>query len=267
MKLYFREYGQGRLFIILHGLLGMSDYWIPLAKQLADKFRVIIPDLRNHGQSPHSDDFSYAQMQSDIEKLLFELQIGSCMLLGHSMGGKLAMLLALSRPDLVDKLIVADISPVDYPIDESNEIILALNKINLSVISNREELQFAIKNATEDKMLQGLILKNISAHGSSEFSWKPDLESIWRNLRDIYSFHSHGLHPDRYRDRASESASFNKETLFIKGDNSPYITENHHSIISELFPRSEIVTIENAGHWLHAEKPAEFYDACVHFLL
>jgi len=266
MKLFFREFGSGKPIIILHGLLGMSDHWIPLAKQLSDKFRVIIPDLRNHGQSPHSVDFSYSYMQSDIEEFLSELQIDSCLLLGHSMGGKLAMLLALNHPEIVDRLIVADISPMEYPMGEDNEMILVLKKINLSAVNSREELQCAIQTATEDKMLQGLILKNISAQGSSEFSWRPDLESILNNLQEIYNFHCHGLHPDCDRDRASEKSGFNKETLFIRGGNSPYITENHHSIISELFPRSEIVTIENAGHWLHAEKPAEFYAVCRRFL-
>ncbi|HBG70314.1 MAG: hypothetical protein A2W93_16010 [Bacteroidetes bacterium GWF2_43_63] len=273
MKLYFREYGQGQPLIILHGLLGMSDHWIPLAKQFSEQFHVVVPDLRNHGQSPHAEDFSYRCMQSDIMELLSDLQLKSCNLLGHSMGGKLAMQLALNHPEKVDKLIVGDISPVDYPMDEDNEIVQALNKTNLSAVHSREELQFVIQNATADKMLQGLILKNISVQGSSEFSWKPDLESITKNLQKIYNFHCHGLQirdsENCYRDRASENSeksSFNKETLFIRGGNSTYITQNHHAIISELFPLSEIVTIENAGHWLHAEKPAEFYAACMRFL-
>ena len=261
MKLYFREYGQGQPLVILHGLLGMSDHWIPLAKQFAEHFHVVVPDLRNHGQSPHAEDFSYKYMLSDIVELLSDLQIKSCNILGHSMGGKLAMSLALSYTEMVDRLIVADISPVEYPIDKDNEMVQAMNRMNLSAVHNREELRQMIQLATKDIMLQGLILKNISAHGTSEFSWKPDLESITKNLQEIYGFHSHGL-----QIRASEKAGFNKETLFIKGGNSRYISENHYPEIAALFPQSKIVTIENAGHWLHAEKPAEFYESCIRFL-
>jgi len=262
MKLYFREYGQGQPLVILHGLLGMSDHWIPLAKQFAEHFHVVVPDLRNHGQSPHAEDFSYKYMQSDIEELLNDLQIKSCNILGHSMGGKLAMSLALSCPEMMDRLIVADISPVEYPNDEDNDMVQAMNRMNLSAVHSREELRHMIQLATKDIMLQGLILKNISAHGTSEFLWKPDLESITKNLHEIYGFHSHGL-----QIRASEKAGFNKETLFIKGGSSHYISENHYPEIAALFPQSKIVTIENAGHWLHAEKPAEFYEACMNFLL
>jgi len=266
MKLFYREYGTGKPLFILHGLLGMSDHWIPLAKQFSEHFRVIVPDLRNHGQSPHSPDFSYEKMQSDIEEMMSDFCIESAIILGHSMGGKLAMQLALHHPEKVDRLIVADISPVEYPMEENNEMLQAMNKMNLSAVSNREELRQMVQMATKDIMLQALILKNISAQGSSDFSWKPDMESITKNLQEIYRFHRHGLHPGCYQDRGGEKHSFNKETLFIRGGNSTYITQNQHAIISELFPRSEIVTIENAGHWLHAEKPAEFHEACVRFL-
>ncbi|HPE99287.1 MAG TPA: alpha/beta fold hydrolase [Bacteroidales bacterium] len=265
MKLFFREYGQGQPLVILHGLLGMSDHWIPLAKQFAEQFHVVVPDLRNHGQSPHAEKFSYKHMQADIEELLSDLQIKSCNLIGHSMGGKLAMHLALNHSEMVDKLIVADISPIDYPIDEDNEMVQAINRMNLSSVNNREELRQMIQWATNDPMLQGLILKNISSKGLSGFSWKPDLENITKNLQEIYDFRCH-----EFQIRASESidkASFNKETLFLKGDNSQYISENHYPKIAALFPQNKITTIENAGHWLHAEKPAEFYEVCMNFLL
>lgn len=277
MKLYFREFGQGHPLVILHGLLGMSDHWIPLAKQFAEHFHVVVPDLRNHGLSPHAEDFSYKYMLSDIVELLSDLQIKSCNILGHSMGGKLAMSLALSYPEMVNRLIIADISPVEYPIDKDNEMVQAMNRMNLSAVHNREELRQMIQLATKDIMLQGLILKNISSHGTSEFSWKPYLESITKNLQEIYGFHCHGLQihaseSDRASENclsgcASEKVSFNKETLFIKGGKSPYISEKHYPEIAALFPQSKTVAIENAGHWLHAEKPAEFYEACINFLL
>lgn len=270
MKLYFRESGQGQTLVILHGLLGMSDHWIPLAKQFAEHFHVVVPDLRNHGRSPHAEDFSYKYMKSDIEELLSDIQIKSCNFLGHSMGGKLAMHIALSCPEIVDKLIVADISPVEYSPDKTNDMMQTMNRMNLSALKNREELQQMIQMATKDIMLQKLILKNISKHGISNFFWKPDMESITKNLQEVYNFNWRGFKNNDSEpilsDCICEKAGFNKETLFIKGGNSPYISENHYLEIAALFPQSKIVTIEDAGHWLHAEKPSEFYEVCIHFL-
>jgi len=255
MKLFFREYGTGKPMIMLHGLLGMSDHWIPLAKQLSIYFRVIIPDLRNHGQSPHSNDFSYETMQSDIVELMHELNINSATMIGHSMGGKLAMMLALNHPEKVEQLIVEDISPVAYSADDNHEIIQAIKKINLSAINNRDVLRQIVLKATADPMLQGLISKNISTGTDHPFTWKPDINSISDNLRNIYSF------------PVSAEKNYNKQTLFIKGGNSPYIADSHHSTIHRFFSQAKISTIEGSGHWVHAEKPVEFFEACRAFLI
>ncbi len=255
MKLFFREYGTGKPMIMLHGLLGMSDHWIPAAKQFSNNFRVIIPDLRNHGQSPHSTDFSYEIMQSDIAELMHELNINTATVIGHSMGGKLAMLLALNHPEKVEQLIVEDISPVEYSADENHEIIQAIGKIHLSAINNREELRQSVLKATPDPMLQGLISKNMTTGTDHPFMWKPDISSISDNLTNIYSF------------PVSAEKNYYKQTLFIKGGNSPYIADSHMSTIHQFFPQAKISTVEDSGHWVHAEKPVEFFEACRAFLL
>lgn len=254
MKLFFREYGSGQPMIILHGLLGMSDHWIPLAKKFPENFHVIVPDLRNHGQSSHDSEFNYEAMQSDIIELLQELGIKKSVFIGHSMGGKLAMLLALSHPAMVEKLIIADISPVAYPLDADHEMMQVFNKINPETAQSRNELQQMITETTTDPLLQGLIVKNIIAGINGSFRWKPDMNSISRNLERIFDF------PDL------KNVSYNKPALFIKGSRSNYIRRKDFQTINMLFTSNRILTIENAGHWLHAEKPNEFFQICIDFL-
>lgn len=254
MKLYFREYGSGQPLVILHGLLGMSDLWIPLAKKFSENFHVIVPDLRDHGQSPHDSEFNYEAMQSDIKELMQELGIKKSVFIGHSMGGKLAMLLALNHPVMVEKLIIADISPVDYPLEADHEMLEVFNKIYPETVQSRNELQQMISETTTDPMLQGLILKNIIAGINGSFRWKPDMNSISDNISRIFDF------------PVPENKSYINPVLFIRGNTSNYILPSHLPEIVFLFPLHCMKSIDNAGHWLHAERPNEFYQICINFL-
>jgi pimeloyl-ACP methyl ester carboxylesterase len=224
-------------------------------RRFANHFHVFVPDLRNHGQSPHNEDFSYHFMVLDMLEFFKDQKIEHFNMIGHSMGGKLAMHIALDYPELVNKMVVGDISPVNYPINESNEIIKIIKEINLPAVSNRQELNQMIHSATKNNLLQGLILKNISSKNENGFYWKSNTQSILNNLENIYSFNSNNKKP------------FNKKVLFLKSDNEMYVSEKHYPEISEFFPNNEIKTIRDTGHWLHAEKPDEFYDICINYLL
>lgn len=245
--------GEGKPLIILHGFLGMSDNWKTLGKQYVENgFEVHLIDQRNHGRSTHSDEFSYELMVSDLLKYCNHHQLSTICLLGHSMGGKTAMFFATTYPEKVDKLLVADIGPKYY--DPHHQTILkGLNSINFTEIKSRNDADKQLANYVTDFGTRQFLLKNIYRKTKTEFDFRCNLESLTTNYNSI-------------GDALPTNSIFNKKTLFLKGDKSNYITEKNIPLINHHFPLASIQSIENAGHWLHAENPKMFFDKSILFL-
>ena len=242
MELYAREFGQGSPVLILHGLFGFSDNWQTIAKSLAITHTVITPDLRNHGRSPHVTGHSYPEMAEDIHAFLEARWIFSTGVIGHSMGGKVAMQLALHHPDMVDKLVVVDMDPGQAD-DNQSDIFAALLGLDLNKITSRQEADIYLTKRVSDLGTRQFLLKNITRNENGTFSWKMNLPELWKHYADI-------LGP-------VTGEPFDKPTLFIRGSRSDYIKDSDLPAIKKLFPQAELITIEGAGHWVHAEKPAE----------
>ncbi len=251
MKLFFQEYGTNQPLIILHGMLGTLDNWHTLSKTFATSFRVLAVDLRNHGRSPHSNTFTYKAMAEDVHELLDAQHIESAHLIGHSMGGKVAMTLALSSPERVGKLVVVDIAPRSYP-RLHDELLEALMSVNIGVFQSRQQVDGALSGKIPDVGVRQFLMKNLGRDSAGSFFWKADLEVISKNYEELAS-------------EIRALAPFPKPTLFVKGERSRYILESDTPFIYSLFPNARIVSID-AGHWIHAESPARFSDVVQQFL-
>ena len=253
MQLNYKVFGEGEPLIILHGLLGSLDNWQTLAKQYAEHFTVFIIDLRNHGKSPHSDEFSYNLMVEDLLNFCNENFIYRCHLLGHSMGGKVAMQFALSHGDYIEKLIVADIAPVTYD-PGHNAIFEALRSIDLKTVQQRKEVEDILAQSIPQFGVRQFLMKGLTRDEHNAFIWKFNLDSLWKNYTKILG-------------TFQTEDNFDGETLFIYGDQSDYIQEAYFPIIDKYFVNNEKVVIQGAGHWLHAENPKEFLGKTLSFLL
>lgn len=249
--LYFRELGQGEPLIILHGLFGSSDNWLTLGRRFAEDFKVYIIDQRNHGQSFHDNDFTYEAMARDLERFLAQQNIKQAHILGHSMGGKTAMVFASMCPDLVKKLIVADIGPQSYPVHHST-ILKGLFSIPLDTLSSRKQADEQLAQFVPEMGVRQFLLKNLMRTVDG-FAWKINLPVIASQIEQI----GKGL---------NQNTSYHQPALFIRGGRSDYIKDTDLNLIHSIFTDSEVKTIEQAGHWLHAEKPQEFYDEVINFL-
>ena len=251
MKLFFRELGHGDPVIILHGLFGSSDNWLTQAKLFATQYKVYSLDLRNHGLSPHSDDFDYPSMVSDLEEFVTEHQIQNPLVLGHSMGGKVAMNLALAHPDSIAKLIVVDISPKPYNL-EHYAIVEGLKAIPVETITSRNEADEILSHHVPEADVRQFLLKNLQRKSAGGFTWKINLPVISEKLSNI------GVD-------LQFSAQFKKPTLFIRGAKSKYISDSDWKRITEVFPSAQLETIDT-GHWVQAEKPEEFSEKVMRWL-
>ena len=251
MILQYQEYGNGQPLVVLHGLLGSLDNWHTLSSTLAGSFRVLAVDQRNHGRSPHSDLFTYDTMAEDLAELLEHLKIPSVHLLGHSMGGKTAMQFALSYPNRVDKLIVVDIAPREYP-RLHDEILDALDSVNLGAATSRQQVDDELSERIPGYAVRQFLMKNLTRDSTGAFKWKADLHAIRRNYAEIA------------REITSE-LPFSGPTMFVKADRVDYVLNSDVSIIKKLFPNAQIVGV-NAGHWIHAEAPTVFADIVMNFL-
>jgi esterase len=251
MNLFSREFGQGDPVVILHGLFGFSDNWQTIAKALADHHLVVTPDLRNHGRSPQTPTHSYPEMADDLREFLESHWIFKTALVGHSMGGKVAMELALHHPDLVDRLVVVDIAPGPAS-DNHSGVFRALLDLDLKRIATRQEADDFLQKLVPDFGTRQFLLKNITRNADGTFAWKMNLPVLWEAYPRILE----GVH----------GAPFDKPTLFIRGSRSNYITDEDFPLIKSLFPQAEIATIEGAGHWVHAEKPTELLALLRNFL-
>jgi esterase len=253
MKLYFRKYGTGQPLIILHGLFGQSDNWNSLAKQFGENgFEVFVVDQRNHGLSPHSEEWNYKTMSEDIHELIMDNHLSDVVLIGHSMGGKTAMQYALDHCAELNKLIIADIAPKYYP-QHNQDVINALNAVDFSKIKTRKEAENILAEYISDFGTKQFLLKNLYWKDDGELSWRFNLKVITEKIENV------GI-------EISADENCDVPTLFIRGERSDYILDKDLDQIQELFPRSMLETVSGAGHWLHADKPKEFFDAVIRFL-
>jgi pimeloyl-ACP methyl ester carboxylesterase len=251
--LYSKIEGSGKPLLILHGFLGMSDNWKTLGAQFATEgYQVHLIDLRNHGRSFQSDAFSYQVMMQDVLAYCKDNSLDAINIIGHSMGGKVAMLLATTHPELVDKLIVADIGPKFYP-QHHQDILAGLNAVDFSVKPSRNEVEEVMAKYIPDFGTRQFLMKNLY--------WKEPGQLAFRFNLAVFN-----TKMDEIGVALPENLIFEKPTLFIRGGNSNYILESDFENIKHHFPNSIIETIPNVGHWLHAENPAVFYEKVVSFL-
>ena len=226
--------------MIVHGLYGSGRNWGVIAKRLSDQFFVITVDLRNHGDSPWLDTHNYHVMADDLVEVINSLNINPN-IIGHSMGGKAAMALALKHPNLVRNLIIADIAPVKYEHDQS-QFIEAMQKVDLSKVEKRSDAALALSKFVEDKSLQNFFTQSLDLKTKT---WKLNLDILSSEMHEILGF-------------PKIDRKFSGHTLFFRGENSEYIRAEHREIINSLFKKARFATLKDAGHWLHAEKPREF---------
>ena len=253
MLLHSNILGQGKPFVILHGFLGMGDNWKTLGKEFSEQgYEVHLVDQRNHGKSFHDDAFSYEVMVRDLKHYCESYGLEEIVLLGHSMGGKTAMLFAAEYPKLVSKLMVADISPRFYPIHHER-ILEGLGALDFTEIKSRGQADKQLSKYISDFGIRQFLLKNIDRVDKDTLALKLNLPVLTHEVAEVGE--ALPLH-----------AKFDGDTLFLRGDRSEYIGSQDEVIIKNHFPKASIVTIANAGHWLHAENPEDFFSETMHFL-
>lgn len=244
MKLNFHVTGNGEPLILLHGLLGSHHNLLPHAERLARHFRVFTPDHRNHGGSPHCDEMNYDALVADLIGFMSGHGLARASFLGHSMGGKTAMHLAQQHPDRVDKLVVVDIAPKEYP-PRFAPVLGAMLSLDLKKYQSRSEVDAALAGVVESKTMREFLLKNVSSDASGRLEWKPNLGALQANY-------------DRLRSALPLRGSFSGPSLFVSGGRSDYLVEADLELIRRMFPNAKLSTIPDAGHWVHAEAPEEF---------
>ncbi len=258
MDLFFRHFGKegDPPLIILHGLFGMSDNWVSVGKRLAEiPLEVFIPDQRNHGRSGHSEVLNYPSMVDDLLAFMDERGLDKSCVLGHSMGGKVAMQFAVDYPERIDKLVVADISPASGSHGQQHErIIDALLLIDLQGFSHRNEALEAMSGVVPNARLRQFLQKNLYWKDRGNLGWRMNLPVIRENLEEIFQ-------------GVVSSGPVGRPSLFIRGGLSDYVVDEDLPHIRRMFPESEIVTIEEASHWLHAEQPEAFVEAVRRFIV
>lgn len=254
VALDFDEAGSGPPLLILHGLLGQARNWASQMKLFARDHRVLAVDLRNHGHSPWAEGMTYEAMADDIA-LLAERVGPPVRIVGHSMGGKVAMVTALKFPELVEKAVVVDISPVRHEHTPFYGYLEAMLALDLSSISRRGQADKLLADAIPSDAERAFLLLNLAAEAGQGLRWRPNLRELYDHLADILDWPDHLF---EYQNR--------EPTLFVAGGNSPYIQESHKPAIARLFPNAEYATIPGAGHWVHADQPKAFHETVSAFL-
>lgn len=251
MRLNFKKFGSGPPLVILHGLFGSLDNWFSIAKELVDHYTLYLVDQRNHGDSPHSNEWNYGVMVEDVRELLDSEGLDSVYLMGHSMGGKTVMNFAVKYPERVRKLIVGDIAPRYYPIH--HQVILdGLNALDLSQLQSRKEADEHLAKFIPELGIRQFLLKSLG-RDEQGFAWKINLSVIAEKIEEVGK-------------ALEEGAIFEGPTLFLSGGNSNYIQEKDLPDMKRHFPNFTWVSIPNAGHWLHAEQPQAVIKAIRNFL-
>ena len=239
--------------LIIPGLFGSTANWRGFAKKLAEHRGVIVVDQRNHGQSPHAPENSFYDLVDDLLELIDDLEIDKVTLCGHSMGGKTAMMFALTHSSRVDKLMVLDIAPVQYSHSHA-PILQALKSLDLSQFDSRTAIEQALSSSIEDKSTRLFIMLSLTGR-AGEFRWRLNVDALLENLPFISGF----------PDLSNNNVSYSDSCLFLKGGNSDYVTEAHYPRIKELFPGAVISTVEQAGHWLHVDQQRAVLEYVIDF--
>ncbi len=252
MKLNYRSSGQGQPLIILHGLFGASDNWLSIAKKLEDKYQVFLVDQRNHGSSPHSDIWNYEVMAEDVKEFMEDQAMSEAIIMGHSMGGKVAMTFAGRFPEMISDLVIVDIGPKHYPVHHK-KILEGLKSIDLSSLSSRQDADRQLQNNVPEMGVRQFLLKNLGRDKDNHYYWKINLKVIEEQIENV------GL-------ALPVEKIYDGNCLFIRGENSNYILDEDLPELSIRFPQHKLEIIPNAGHWVHAERPTEFLHALTNYL-
>jgi esterase len=266
MELFYRKLGKGPPLIILHGLYGSSDNWLSIGKTLSEQFTVFLVDQRNHGQSPHNDFHDYPSMRDDLLEFMDSHALQKAILIGHSMGGKTAMFLAESHPERIETLIVIDIAPGPYLTEKQSpqvlshkEIMEGMLRLDFTLSTSREELDNQLAQSIDSPKIRSFLLKNITRSPGRGFQWRLNVPALYANLENVLG----GLDTGKYSG-GEEIAGF--PVLFIRGQNSGYITDDDILVIQQIFPMARVTTLTDAGHWLHVEQPALLIKTILYFL-
>jgi esterase len=239
--------------VVLHGLLGSARNWTGIAKELAATHRVFALDLRNHGRSPWADTMSFDEMAGDVAAFIGAHDLSPAQAIGHSLGGKVAMRLALTRADLVARLVVVDVAPVAYG-HSFAPFVEAMQAVDLAAVQRRADADLQLERAIGDAAIRNFLLQNL-VKTDARFAWRVNLEALAANMPDLVGFPT-----------PSAGAAYHGPALFVAGSRSPYIKAEHRGLIARLFPHAEHAVIEGAGHWVHAERPAAFLEQVRRFL-
>jgi esterase len=255
MELFYRKYGKGRPMVILHGIFGVSDNWVTFAREMAEDYAVFIPDQRNHGQSPHDPTLNYFALCSDLLEFIEQHELEDPIILGHSMGGKVAMRFALENPEIPKAIIIADISMRAYQRRYRHlDMIDAMMNVDFDKAETREEIEEQLRPKIKEERVLLFAMKNLyRRERSGQFAWRLNLDAINLNMDEIFE----GVSSDNL---------FNKPALFVRGGKSDYVKYEDYDQIYRNFPKADIKTIEDAGHWLHADQPEEFLNIVKGFL-
>jgi len=268
MELFYRKYGEaGPPMVIVHGLYGSGDNWVSIARELSDHFEVFVVDQRNHGQSPHSEVHNYPALRDDLKQFLDDHGIEKAVLIGHSMGGKTIMAFAMSWPERVQSLISVDIAPRPYHDLALNshqaanhaQMIDAMLALDLTGMESREEVDQALSTEIGSDRVRSFLLKNVQRNDEGQFYWRINLRALRDNLDKIMD----GLDTEKVIKMGGITGF---PALFVSGERSDYIRAEDHQLIRSIFPVADVVTIPNAGHWVHAEQPTLLIKTIKYFL-
>jgi Predicted hydrolases or acyltransferases (alpha/beta hydrolase superfamily) len=257
MQLAFQQFGSGPPLLILHGLFGSSDNWQTISRALGERFHVFALDLRNHGRSPHSSEMTYSLLADDLrefiqQRLGHEPRPARVRLLGHSMGGKVAMQFALSFPEQVEKIVVVDMAPKLYP-PRHDQIFDGLLGLTLDKVATRGEADAQLAASVPDQAVRAFLLKNLARDLHGRFYWKFNLKALAENYALLNG-------------PISLSSRFEGPALFIRGELSDYLDAADFAQVREFFPNAILRTVPAAGHWVHAEQPKSFIKLALEFL-
>ncbi len=262
MELFYRKEGTGSPIVIVHGLYGSSDNWLNLGKHLAEKHTVYMVDQRNHGRSAFASSHTYNDLRDDLEEFFDQHNIEKAILLGHSMGGKVAMWFAADFPERIEKLVIADIAPKDYLLLKEEgqfylhrNILLAMQEIDFSQVKSRSDVDDFLAERIDDERVRQFLLKSVERNKKTkQYQWRVNAEVLYDHLDEIVG----GVNKLWFDDRIPITAY---PVIFIRGLLSKYIQDEDIKLIKEIYPEANVVNIPGAGHWLHAEKPKEFIKA------
>ncbi len=241
MELYYKEFGEGRPLIILHGLFGASDNWLSIGKRLAEQNKVYLLDQRNHGQSPHDEVFNYQAMAEDLKTFIDRHGLDRPVIMGHSMGGKTVMKYAELYPDGFSSMIVVDIAPKYYPVHHT-AILKGLQSIAVGQLKGRQEADTQLAAHVSEAGIRQFLLKNLVRQKEGGFAWKINLSVIADQIESV-------------GESSGSGELSTKPTLFIAGERSDYIQEEDVPTIKRAFPKAQVLSVAGAGHWVHAEQP------------